>query len=58
MDRKGFKNRAGATISDEEIDDNLSYIEESSKIDEATNDRSISTINGNNDADYIEDVSI
>lgn len=57
MDRKGFKNRGGI-ISDEEIDDNLSYIEESSKIDEVTNDRSISTIHGNNDADYIEDVSI
>ncbi|RNA06190.1 FGFR1 oncogene partner-like isoform X6 [Brachionus plicatilis] len=57
MDRKGFKNRGGI-ISDEEIDDNLSYIEESSKIDEVTNDRSISTIHGNNDADYIEDLSL
>jgi FGFR1 oncogene partner len=55
--KKSNKNRVGMH-SDEEIDDNLSYVEESSKIDEITIDKSISTLHGNNDADYIEDVSI
>lgn len=55
-DRK-YKNRS-ALGSDEEIEDNLSYVEESSKVDDITVDRSISTVQGNNDADYIEDLSI
>lgn len=55
-DRK-FKNRS-ALGSDDEIEDNLSYVDESSKVDEITIDRSISTVQGNNDADYIEDLSI
>lgn len=55
--KKSNKNRIGMQ-SDEEIDDNLSYVEESSKVDEITIDKSISTLHGNNDADYIEDVSI
>lgn len=55
-DRK-YKNRS-ALGSDEEIEDNLSYVDESSKVDEITIDRSISTVQGNNDADYIEDLSI
>lgn len=56
VDRK-YKNRS-ALGSDEEIEDNLSYVDESSKVDEITIDRSISTVQGNNDADYIEDLSI
>lgn len=55
-DRK-YKNRS-ALGSDEEIEDNLSYVDESSKVDEITIDKSISTVQGNNDADYIEDLSI
>jgi hypothetical protein len=44
--------------SDNEIDENiLSYADESSKFDEATADRSVSTIQGNHDADYLEDLS-
>lgn len=68
----------GPVNSDDEIEENISYVEESSKvnkqfetfskshyshlfslkIDEVTIDQSISTLQGNNDADYIEDVSI
>ena len=59
QERKANKGRlgGGGVVSDEDIEDNLSYIEESSKIDEITVDKSISTIQ-NNDADYLEDVTI
>jgi hypothetical protein len=57
-DGKQSGRSVGGIVSDEDVDENLSYIEESSKIDEVTVDRSISTIQGNIDADYIEDVSI
>lgn len=44
--------------SDDEIDENiLSYADESSKFDEGTADRSVSTVQGNHDADYLEDLS-
>lgn len=56
-DRK-IKNRSALGGSDEEIEDNLSYVDESSKVDELTIDKSISTVHGNNDADFIEDLSI
>lgn len=57
FERKTTKNRS-ALGSDEEIEENISYVEENSKFDEGTIDKSISTIQGNNDADYIEDISL
>lgn len=56
VDKRRIKNRNFAG-SDDEIDENISYAEESSKFDEMTIDKSISTLHGNNDADYLEDLS-